>query len=342
MKEGDSHMADPERVRTSGRLPLIIAGMLVVALSAFALVACEEDDGDDGDATPTTAATEDEPAGDLSGTIEGDGSSTVFPIAEAVAEEFGNAQPNVDVVVGTSGTGGGFEKFCAGETDFSNASRAIEEDEVALCEAAGITYVEFQIGFDGISNVVNPAIDFIPNDCITVAQLKTIWEPAAQDTVTNWNQVDPSFPDTPLVLYGPGTDSGTFDYFTEQINGEEAASRGDYTASEDDNVLVQGVAGDEGGLGYFGYAYYDQNQDQLKVLAVDGGAGCVVPSPEAIRDESYVPLTRPLYVYVTTEALARPEVAEFMRFWLTDGVALIAEVGYVELPDYSEGLAQIP
>jgi phosphate transport system substrate-binding protein len=327
-------MDDPERVRKSGKVPFIITAMLVLTISAFALVACEDDESDGNGAS----------AGDLSGTIEGDGSSTVFPIMEAAAEEFGSVQADVRVLVGTSGTGGGFEKFCAGETDFSNASRAIEDDEIALCEDAGIDYVEFAVGFDGITNVVNPAIDFIPDNCLTVAQLKTIWEPAADGTVTNWNQVDPSFPDQSLALYGPGTDSGTFDFFTEQINGEEASSRGDYTPSEDDNVLVQGVAGDEGALGYFGFAYYDQNQDQLTALSVDGGAGCVAPSPDTIRDESYAPLTRPLYVYVTAEALARPEVAAFMEFLLTDGVPLVSEVGYVPLPDadYEAGLAQIP
>jgi phosphate transport system substrate-binding protein len=341
-KEEQQHMDDPNRVTRNGRFQWIAAGMLVLALSAFALVACDddEDDGDGGGETPS--ATEDGGGDDLSGTIDSDGSSTVFPIMEAVAEEFGNLHSGVNVVVAASGTGAGFEKFCAGETDTSNASRAIEEDEIALCEAAGITYVEFEIGYDGISNVVNPAVDFIPNDCVTVAQLKTIWQPAAEGTVTSWSDVDPSFPDTPLGLYGPGTDSGTFDYFTEQINGEEGASRGDYTPSEDDNILVQGVAGDDGGLGYFGYAYYANNQDQLTVLAVDNGAGCVVPSPETIRDASYAPLTRPLYIYVTTEALARPEVAEMMRFIMTDGIPLIAEAGYVELDDYSEGLAQIP
>ncbi len=274
--------------------------------------------------------------------IEGDGSSTVFPITEAVAEEFRKEEPDIDVVVGISGTGGGFEKFCAGETDFSDASRPIKDEEAQVCAGAGIEYVEFEVAFDGLSVVVNPAIDFV--DCLTVEELSTIWAPAAQNTVTNWNQVRDGFPDHPLTLYGPGTDSGTFDYFTAEIVGEEGASRGDYTASEDDNTLVQGVAGDENALGYFGFAYYEQNQDQLKVLGVDSGSGCVAPGRDTILHGSYAPLSRPLFVYVTTEALARPEVTAFMRFYLEQGAALAAEVGYVEAPQesYDEGLAKLP
>ena len=307
--------------------PAFILGVVAVVF-ALGLAACSDDDddgGDDGDS--------------LSGSINGDGSSTVFPITEAVAEEFG-LENDVDVTVGISGTGGGFEKFCNGETDFSNASRAIEEDEIQACSDAGIEYVEFQVAYDGISIAVNPNNDFA--ECVTVEQLNAMWMP--ESTVNNWNQVDPEFSDEDLSLYGPGTDSGTFDYFTSEINGEEGASRSDYTASEDDNVLVQGVAGDDNALGYFGYAYYIENEDQLKVLGVDGGGGCVTPTPETIADGSYTPLSRPLYVYVTADSLTRPEVAEFMRFYLTEGPALAEDVGYVAAPDevYVEGLEKIP
>ena len=307
--------------------PAFILGVVAVVF-ALGLAACSDDDddgGDDGDS--------------LSGSINGDGSSTVFPITEAVAEEFG-LENDVDVTVGISGTGGGFEKFCNGETDFSNASRAIEEDEIQACSDAGIEYVEFQVAYDGISIAVNPNNDFA--ECVTVEQLNAMWMP--ESTVNNWNQVDPEFSDEDLSLYGPGTDSGTFDYFTAEINGEEGASRSDYTASEDDNVLVQGVAGDDNALGYFGYAYYIENEDQLKVLGVDGGDGCVTPTPETIADGSYTPLSRPLYVYVTADSLTRPEVAEFMRFYLTEGPALAEDVGYVAAPDevYVEGLEKIP
>jgi phosphate transport system substrate-binding protein len=310
------------------RRPALILGAVAVVF-VLGLAACSDDDDDSGGN-----------GGDsLSGSINGDGSSTVFPITEAVAEEFG-LENDVDVTVGISGTGGGFEKFCAGETDFSNASRAIEEDEVAACEANQIEYVEFQVAYDGLSIVVNPNNDFA--ECLTVEQLNAMWMP--ESTVNNWNQVDPEFPDDDLSLYGPGTDSGTFDYFTAEINGEEGASRSDYTASEDDNVLVQGVAGDDNALGYFGFAYYIENEDQLKVLGVDGGEGCVTPTAETIADGSYAPLSRPLYVYAAADALTRPEVAEFMRFFLTEGPALAEEVGYVAAPDevYVEGLEQIP
>jgi phosphate transport system substrate-binding protein len=284
----------------------------------------------------------DRAADGLSGSIAGDGSSTVFPITEAMAEEFGNAHKDVEVTVGISGTGGGFEKFCAGETDFSNASRKIKDEEKQACAANGIEHVEFQVAFDGLSVIVNLANDFA--ECLTVDELASIWK--ADSSVESWSDVRADFPDEPLAghLYGPGTDSGTFDYFTKEINGEEGSSRADYTASEDDNVLVQGIAGDDTALGYFGFAYYENNQDKLKLLDVDDGAGCVTPSRESILDGTYSPLSRPLFVYVAKDALARPEVAEFMRFFLTDGVPLVSEVGYVEATDdiYQDGLALIP
>jgi len=317
--------------------PALILGALALTLT-LALAACSDDDNEDSGSDATDAPS-------LSGDINGDGSSTVFPIMEAVAEEFMKANSDVKVTVGISGTGGGFSKFCNGETDFSNASRPIKDDETeaGLCEGNGITYVEFQVAYDGITVVANTANDFA--ECLTVAQLNNIWMP--ESTVNNWNQVDPGFPDASLEqanLFGPGTDSGTFDYFTQQINGEEGASRSNYTASEDDNVLVQGVAGDENALGYFGFAYYEENQDELIALGVDDGNGCVVPSPETILDGTYAPLSRPLYVYVTTTALSKPEVAAMVRYMLTEGRGLVEEVGYVQLPEeaYQEALDKIP
>ncbi len=266
----------------------------------------------------------------LSGTVTGDGSSTVFPITQAVAEEFTATNPDVQISVGISGTGGGFEKFCAGETDIQDASRPIEQEEIDLCEQNGVEYVELQVALDGLSVVVNPANDWAA--CLTVDQLKAIWEPGSE--VERWSDVDPGFPDRPITLYGPGTDSGTFDYFTDAIVGEEGASRSDYTASEDDNVLVQGVAGDENALGYFGYAYYEENRDKLKIVAVDGGSGCVEPTPETINDGSYAPLSRPLFVYVSKAALANPAVVAFMDFYMETSQALVSDVGYVPLdPD---------
>jgi phosphate transport system substrate-binding protein len=274
--------------------------------------------------------------------IDGDGSSTVFPITEAVAEEFSKVNSSAYVLSGISGTSGGFEKFCAGDTDFNNASREIKDEEIASCEEEDIDYEEFSVAYDGISIVVNPAIDFV--DCLTVEELRRIWEPAAEGEVMSWADINPEFPDRPLTLYGAGTDSGTFDYFTSTIVGEEGASRADYTASEDDNTLVQGVLGDEGALAYFGFAYYEQNRERLKVLGVDSGNGCVTPSRETILDGSYEPLSRPLFVYVRTDSLERAEVADFMRFYLTEGPALAEEVGFIRAPEtvYKEGLARLP
>ena len=291
---------------------------------------------------PTTTTTTESPAaggettaaagGDLSGAVLVDGSSTVFPISEAMAEEFMKENPNVRVTVGVSGTGGGFKKFCAGETDISNASRPIKPEEVELCEKNGIEYVELPIAFDGLSVVVNPQNDFV--QCLTVEELKKIWEPAAQGQITNWNQVRPDFPNQPLGLYGAGTDSGTYDYFTSAIVGEEGASRGDYTASEDDNVIVQGVSSDPNGLGFFGYAYYQENQDKLKLVEVDGGNGCVAPSPETIADGTYTPLSRPEFFYVKTTSLDNPAVAAFSKFQVSPANAnLVEEVGYIPLPE---------
>lgn len=273
-------------------------------------------------------------------TIIGDGSSTVFPITEAVAEEFAKEGRRVVIVVGISGTGGGFQRFCRGETDFNDASRPMKDEEREACAENGIEAVEFSVAFDGLSVLVNPENDFA--DCLTVEELRQIWEPGSQ--VKRWNDVRPEWPDQALTLYGPDTDSGTFDYYTETIVGQEGASRPDYTASADDNVLVQGIAGDEDALGYFGFAFYEQNSEQLRLVGVDGGDGCVEPTRETIESGEYAPLSRPLFVYVRRDALEKPEIAALMRFYLTEGPALATEVGYVEAPAdvYEEGLRKIP
>lgn len=263
----------------------------------------------------------------LSGFVRVDGSSTVYPITEAVAEEFIAIHPGVKVTVGVSGTGGGFKKFCAGETDINDASRPIKQKEVETCQARGIEWVEVKVAFDGISVVVNPQNDWV--ECITIEELKRIWEPGS--AIRKWNELRPHWPDAELHLYGPDTDSGTFDYFTKTVIGEEGASRADYNASADDNVLIYGVAGDRYALGYFGYAYYAENPELIRAVAVDGGEGCVLPSPQTIMSGEYSPLSRPLYIYVNRESLQRPEVEAFVRFYLTEGVLLISEVGYVPL-----------
>jgi phosphate transport system substrate-binding protein len=268
----------------------------------------------------------------VSGKVLVDGSSTVFPVSEAMAEEFQKANPNVRVTVGLSGTGGGFKKFCNNETDITGASRPIKPSEVELCKKNGIEYVELPIAFDGLSVVVNPKNDFV--ECLTVQELKTIWEPAAQGKITNWNQIRPSFPDRRLGLYGAGTDSGTYDYFTAAIVGEEGESRGDYTASEDDNTIVQGVASDQNALGFFGYAYYAENENKLKLVGIDNGQGCVEPSPETISNGTYQPLSRPEFIYVKKSAAARPEVQAFVNFYTSlENRQLVEQVGYVPLPD---------
>jgi phosphate transport system substrate-binding protein len=252
--------------------------------------------------------------GDLSGTIRIDGSSTVAPFAQAAQEAFQAENPDVKITVGTSGTGGGFEKFCAGETDISNASRPIKDDEeVPVCEKSGVTYKEVQVSNDGIAVVSNPDLKV---ECLTTDQLKELWNQGSK--VKNLSELDSKLPDTELALFGPGTDSGTFDYFTDEINGEEGVSREDYQPSEDDNVLVQGVEGEAGGLGYFGFSYYEQNQDRLNLIGVDGGDGCVRPSTETIQDGSYTPLGRPLFMYPSTKALKRPEVKAFMDYVVTN------------------------
>ncbi len=278
----------------------------------------------------------------LSGDIPIDGSSTVFPITEAVAEEFGGLTGDkVRVVVGISGTGGGFKKFCANETVISDASRPIKQKEVDLCSAAGVEYIELPVAIDGLSVVVNPANDFV--DCLTVEQLNTIWRPESEGVVIYWNQVNPDWPAEEIKMYAPGVDSGTFDYFTEAINGDGGVSRGDFTASEDDNVLVQGVSGDKFSIGYFGYAYYVENRDKVKVVPIDGGNGCIAPTDDAINNGSYAPLSRPLFIYVRADAAQEDHIAEFVRYYLSPGgQELAASVGYIPFPQevYDLGLTK--
>ncbi len=275
----------------------------------------------------------------LSGMVRIDGSSTVFPVTEAVAEEFQIENRGVRVTVGISGTGGGFKKFCAGETDISDASRAIKQSELELCRVAGIEPISVTVAYDGLAVMVNPANDFA--SCMTVDELRRIWEPGSQ--VNRWSQVRSEWPDEEIVLYGPGTDSGTFDYFTEAIVGEEDASRPDFTASEDDNVLVQGISGDRYALGYFGYAYYAENADKLKLVAIDAGEGCTAPSAETVQNGTYKPLSRPLFIYLKQSAMQRPEVAEFVRYYLTNATELVPQVGYVPLDEsrYQASLSEV-
>jgi phosphate transport system substrate-binding protein len=276
-------------------------------------------------------------------TIAIDGSSTVFPVSEAIAEEFQKANKGqVRVTVGISGTGGGFKKFCRGETDISNGSRPILKEEIETCKKAGIEFYELPLAFDALTVAVSPKNTNLK--CITVAQLKTMWEPGAQGKVSKWKDVDPSWPDQPLKLYGAGADSGTFDYFTEAVVGKAKASRGDYTASEDDNVLVQGIENDANALGYIPFAYYEPHKEKMKAVAVDWGKGqgCVAPSLDNVLAGTYNPLARPLFIYVSKKSADKPEVKEFVEFAMTKGPALIREVKYLPLPDeaYKMGLTR--
>ena len=270
---------------------------------------------------------------ELKGDIAIDGSSTVFPITEAVAEEFGLlTKGNVRVTVGIAGTGGGFKKFCNSESMISDASRPIKPKEVDLCAEAGIEYIELPIAIDGLTVMVNPENTFV--ECMTVEELHTVWGPDAEDKVTHWNQIRAEWPNEQIDLYAPGVDSGTFDYFTETVNGESQSSRGDFTASENDNVLVHGIAGDRGSLGYFGYAYYAENTDKLKAVAIDGGTGCITPNDETINNGAYAPLSRPLFIYVRKDAADIPQVRAFVDYYLSEeGRALAAEVGYIPFLD---------
>lgn len=265
--------------------------------------------------------------------VKVDGSSTVFPVTEGIAEDFQKAKKGaVKVTVGISGTGGGFKKFCRNETDVQNASRPILKKEMDDCKAAGVEYFELPVAFDALTVVVNPRNTFLKQ--ISVEELKKIWEPAAQGKITRWNQVNPAWPDAPIKLFGAGSDSGTFDYFTEAINGKAKASRGDYTASEDDNVLVQGVSQDVNAIGYFGYAYYAENQAKLRALPIADKAGkpAVQPSEQTVINGTYQPLARPIFIYVNVKALAKPEVKEFVDFYMKEGARIAKEVKYVPLP----------
>lgn len=299
----------------------VLAG---TALAALALTGCSSNNesADGGE--------------QLSGEVKVNGSSTVAPLSEAAATFYREVQSGVNVSVGTSGTGGGFERFCKGETDVSDASRPIKESEIEACEAAGIQFKELVVANDALTVVVSKENDWA--DCLTVDQLKAIWEPNSK--VANWNQVDPGFPDEPLKLFGPGTDSGTFDYFTDEINGEEGASRTDYTASENDNVVVQGVAGTKGGLGYFGFTYFEENADKLKALKVDGGSGCVEPSLKTAQENSYQPLSRPLFIYVSDTAVQKEQVADFVNFYIERIDDIVLEAKYVPLTEEQKSTLQ--
>jgi phosphate transport system substrate-binding protein len=294
-------MTEPKEKNLMRKL-LAFAACGALALGA---AACGDDDDDGGNGGGGGDG-----GGDLSGTIRIDGSSTVGPFAQAAQEAFQGENPGVRITVAQSGTGGGFEKFCAGETDISNASRPIdEEEEVPICDKEGVKYTEVQVANDGISVATNPELAV---DCMTTEQLKELWQQGSK--VKSLSEIDPKLPDGELSLFGPGTDSGTFEFFTEEINGEEGNTRKDYQPSEDDNVLVQGVSGESGGLGYFGFSYYEQNQDKLNLVGVDAGNGCIKPSMESIASGEYKPLSRPLFMYPSQEALRRPEVKAFMDY----------------------------
>jgi phosphate transport system substrate-binding protein len=301
---------------------------LLIVLTA-AVTGCGGE-GRGGDEAADTTATETAAGGEgLSGRIQADGSSTVGPFTTAAAERFREVEPDVQVTVGVSGTGGGFERFCRGETDLSNASRPIKDEEAKLCEDAGIEFVEFQVANDALTVVVNTENDWV--DCLTVEQLKTIWEPGSK--VDSWKDVDSSFPDEKMTLFGAGTDSGTFDYFTDVIVGEEGASRSDYSASENDNTTVTGVSGEQGALGYFGFSYFEENQDALKALQIDGGDGCVAPSVENAQNGSYTPLSRPLFIYAKKKSFTRPEVAAFVEYTLDNEIEIAEASQFVPLTD---------
>jgi phosphate transport system substrate-binding protein len=294
-----------------------------IALAGTVLMSCQSKSGSKTD-------------GKLTGSLTIDGSSTVYPITEAVAEEFQKVNPKVKVTVGESGTGGGFKKFSRAESDINDASRSIKQEEIDACKANGVNYIELEIAYDGLAVMVNPKNTWV--DHLTVAELKKIWEPEAQGKLMRWNQIRPEWPNKEIHLFGPGTASGTFDYFTEAVVGKAKSSRGDYTASEDDNVLVQGISNDELALGYFGLAYFENNQDKLKLVGIDdqkdeNGKGPILPNQQTVMDKSYSPLSRPLFIYPNSKSLERPEVKAFVDFYLENGGALAKEVGYIPLND---------
>lgn len=305
-----------------------IRPLLLLFLSALlVLTACGgRNDGGEGNST-------------LSGNIDIDGSSTVYPVTEAVAEEFMKIYPEVNVTVGVSGTGGGFKRFVVGEIDINDASRPIKEEEIEKAKQNGIEFIEIPVAYDGITVVVNKENDWV--DSLTIEELKKIWAPDSK--VTKWSDIRPGWPEQKINLYGPGTDSGTFEYFTEAVNGKARESRFDYTASEDDNVLVQGVSQDKYALGYFGFAYYLENMDRLKAVKIDSGTGPVEPTMDTIREGTYKPLSRPLFIYVNKKSLERPEVKEFVNFYMKNAGKLASEVGYVPMAEdvYNENLSKL-
>lgn len=302
---------------------------VVVVAAGLTLAACggSEDSGSDAGGGE---------GGAVSGAVVIDGSSTVEPLSSAAAELFMEENPDANVTVGTSGTGGGFKKFCVGETDISNASRAIKDEEIAICEENTVAYSELLVANDALSVVVNKENDWA--NCLTVEQLNKIWAPDSK--VNNWNQVDPSFPNEPLDLYGAGSDSGTFDYFTEAINGEEGVTRTDYNPTEDDNVTVQGVAASKGALGYFGYSYLEENADTLKAVEIDGGEGCVAPSAEAAQNGTYTPLSRPLFIYVSDAGLKKSQVVAFAEFYLANNTDIVEIAKFIPLTEEQVSTSQ--
>ncbi len=291
---------------------------ILAAFISLALISCGKKDKNENSET-----------GKLEGEIKIDGSSTVYPITEAVAEEFRTEQPDVNVTVGVSGTGGGFKKFSRGEIDINNASRPIKEQETTACQDNKVAYLELKVAYDGLVIVVNKENTWV--DHFTVEELKKIWEPSAQEKITKWNQIRSSWPAETFHLYGPGVASGTYDYFTEAVVGESGSSRGDYTASEDDNVLVQGIAGDKNGIAFFGLAYYEENKESLKLVGVDNGKGAVLPSVETVKNGTYSPLSRPIFIYVTQSV--KPELESFVNFYLSNASLLVPDVGYIPLTD---------
>ncbi|MHA6522917.1 PstS family phosphate ABC transporter substrate-binding protein [Tessaracoccus sp. G1721] len=308
--------------------------------SALLLTACG------GQASPAatstdaaSAASSEGTAAGLTGSVAADGSSTVAPLTEAAADKFRDVEAGINVTVATSGTGGGFQKFCAGETDISNASRAIKDEEAQTCADAGIEFTEIVMANDGLAVVINPENDWA--ECLTVEQLQTMWAPESEGQIMNWNQIDPSFPDQALTLFGAGTDSGTFDYFTDAINGEEGASRTDYAPSEDDNITIQGVSGDKGAVGYFGLSYVEENPDIIKAVQVDNGAGCVAPSKETVQSGEYAPLSRPLFIYVANKAYTeKPQVKSFVDFYVENEAEIAESALFVGLTEEQKATAQ--
>ncbi len=304
----------------------IVASILVIT-AAFGLASCGSKTVDEGGTS-----------GQLTGEVKIDGSSTVYPITEAIAEEFRVDQPKVKVTVGISGTGGGFNKFSRGETDINDASRPIKSEEAVACSENNVKFVELTVAYDGLAVLVNKENTWV--DHFTVDELKKIWQPSAQGTITKWSQIRAGWPDEQFNLYGPGVASGTYDYFTEAIVGKSGSSRGDYTASEDDNVLVQGISGDKNSIGFFGLAYYEENIDKLRLVGVDGGNGPIEPTSQTVKDGTYAPLSRPVFIYVSDVAAKRSEVVEFVNFYLNNAPTLVPDVGYIPLPqaEYQKGI----